>query len=164
MKIFGLAGWSGSGKTTLLERLIPEWTGRGLKVSTVKHAHHAFDVDQPGKDSYRHRAAGATEVLIGSSRRWVMLYELRGAPEPSLDELLARMSPVDLVMVEGFKAYRHPKLEVHRAANSSPWLYPDDPMIQGIAADVPADTDLPWFDLDDAPRIAGFIWEIAPAL
>lgn len=164
MKIFGLAGWSGSGKTTLLERLIPEWTGRGLKVSTIKHAHHAFDVDQPGKDSYRHRAAGATEVLIGSARRWVLLHELRGAPEPSLDDLLAHMSPVDLIVVEGFKAYRHPKLEVHRAANGSPWLYPDDPMIRGIAADVPADADLPWFDLNDVPRIAGFIWEAAPTL
>ena len=161
MKLFGLAGWSGSGKTTLLERLIPEWTARGLRVSTIKHAHHAFDIDHPGKDSHRHRSAGATEVLVGSARRWALIHELRDEPEPCLDALVARLSPTDLVIVEGFKRHDHPKLEVHRAANGKPLLYPDDPAIRAIAADTRVDAPLPRFDLDDIGTIARFIWDTA---
>src|SRR5260370_34393929 len=122
MKIFGFAGWSGSGKTTLMTALIPELVARGLTVSTIKHAHHAFDVDQPGKDSWRHREAGATEVLVASERRWALMHELRDAPEPSLDALVARISPVDLLLVEGFKRHPHPKLEVYRAALGKPLI------------------------------------------
>ena len=161
MKLFGLAGWSGSGKTTLLERLIPEWTARGLRVSTVKHAHHAFDIDHPGKDSHRHRSAGATEVLVGSARRWALIHAVRDEPEPRLDDLVARLSPTDLVIVEGFKRHDHPKLEVHRAANGKPLLYPDDPAIRAIATDTRVDAPLPRFDLDDIGAIARFIWDTA---
>ena len=157
MKIFGFAGWSGSGKTTLIERLIPIFTARGLKVSLVKHAHHSFDVDQPGKDSYRHRHAGCTEVLVGSSRRWALVHELRDAPEPGLGELVARLSPCDLLLVEGFKRERIPKLEVYRASVEEPLLNPDDPDIVAIACDVRLDTKLPQLDLNDAPAIAAFI-------
>src|SRR5687768_5852951 len=127
MKPFGFAGWSGSGKTTLIERLIPLFNARGLKVSVVKHAHHSFDVDQPGKDSYRHRHAGATEVLLTSSRRWVLMHELRGASEPALPTLLARLSDCDLALVEGFKRAPIDKLEVWRAASREPLLFPEDP-------------------------------------
>ena len=116
MRVYGVTGWKNSGKTTLVERLVAEITGRGLAVSTLKHAHHAFDVDRPGKDSYRHRAAGARQVLVASSRRWALMSELRGAPEPPLAELLARLDPVDLVLVEGWKRDRHPKIEARRAA------------------------------------------------
>src|SRR5246127_5740270 len=116
MRVIGLAGWSGAGKTTLLRKLIPELSGRGLLVSTLKHAHHSFDVDQPGKDSWQHRQAGAREVMVASGRRWALMHELRGAAEPSLDELLARMTPVDLLLVEGFKHHDHPKIEVYRRA------------------------------------------------
>ena len=157
MKIFGFAGWSGSGKTTLIERLIPLFVERGLKVSLVKHAHHSFDVDQPGKDSYRHRHAGCTEVLVGSSRRWALVHELRDAPEPGFRELVARLSPCDLLLVEGFKRERIPKLEVYRASVEEPHLHPDDPDIVAIACDQPLDTKLPQFDLNDAPAIAAFI-------
>ncbi|MEI6984780.1 MAG: molybdopterin-guanine dinucleotide biosynthesis protein B [Rhodospirillaceae bacterium] len=166
MKLFGLAGWSGSGKTTLLTSLIPLLIGRGLAVSTVKHAHHGFDIDQPGKDSHRHRAAGACEVLIGSSRRWALIHEIRDRPEPTLAELLARLSPVDLVIVEGFKRDPHPKLEVWRAANGKPLLCLGDPAIIAVASDQPAPDllvpgrmarQVPWFDLNDPTAIASFI-------
>src|SRR5690348_12632939 len=126
MKVIGFAGWSGAGKTTLLTRLIPHLIAKGLRVSTLKHAHHEFDVDVPGKDSWRHREAGAAEVLVSSGKRWALMHELRGADEPKLPELLARMSPVDLVIVEGFKRELHPKIEVYRAANGKPPLFPDD--------------------------------------
>ncbi len=157
MKIFGFAGWSGSGKTTLIEKLIPLFVARGLKVSLIKHAHHAFDVDQPGKDSYRHRHAGCGEVLVSSSRRWALVHELRGAPEPGFAELLERLSPCDLVLIEGFKRERVPKLEVYRAATGEPLLHPQDGDIVAIAADRRLDTKLPQFDLDDAPGIADFV-------
>jgi len=157
MKIFGFAGWSGSGKTTLIEKLIPIFVVRGLSVSLIKHAHHTFDVDQPGKDSYRHRHAGCGEVLVSSSRRWALVHELRGAPEPGFAALLERLSPCDLVLIEGFKRERVPKLEVYRAATGEPLLHPEDRDIVAIAADRRLDTKLPQFDLDDAPGIAGFV-------
>ena len=157
MKIFGFAGWSGSGKTTLIERLIPLFVARGFKVSLIKHAHHSFDVDQPGKDSYRHRHAGCTEVLVGSSRRWALVHELREAPEPGFGELVARLSPCDLLLVEGFKRERIPKLEVYRASVEEPLLHPDDPDIVAIACDRRLDTKLPQLDVNDAPAIAAFI-------
>src|SRR5579875_145956 len=137
MRVFGLAGWSGSGKTTLMTRLLPALLRRGVTVSTLKHAHHAFDVDQPGKDSYRHREAGATEVMVASERRWALMHELRGAAEPPLEELLQHMSPVDLVIVEGFKRAALPKLEVHRPALGKPLLAPEDSNIVAIASDLP---------------------------
>ena len=157
MKIFGFAGWSGSGKTTLIEKLIPLIVARGLKVSLIKHAHHTFDVDQPGKDSYRHRHAGCTEVLVSSSRRWALVHELRGAPEPGFAELVERLSPCDLVLIEGFKRERVPKLEVYRAATGEPLLHPQDRDIVAIASDERLHTKLPQFDLDDAPGIATFV-------
>lgn len=157
MKIFGFAGWSGSGKTTLIERLIPLFVDRGLKVSLIKHAHHSFEVDQPGKDSYRHRHAGSTEVLVSSSRRWVLMHELRGAPEPGFAELIEQISPCDLLLVEGFKRERVPKLEIYRASIGEPLLHPHDPDIVAIACDRPLETKLPQFDLNDAPAIAGFV-------
>jgi molybdopterin-guanine dinucleotide biosynthesis protein B len=137
MRLFGLAGWSGSGKTTLLCRLIPELVERGLRVSTIKHAHHRFDVDRPGKDSHAHRTAGATEVMVGSAARFALMHELRGAPEPNLLDLLARMTPVDLVLVEGFKFGPHPKLEIHRPSLGKPPLWPDDKRIVAVASDAP---------------------------
>ena len=155
MKLIGLAGWSGAGKTTLLTRLIPRLLGRGIGVSTVKHAHHEFDVDRPGKDSWLHREAGARQVLVGSARRWALMTELRGESEPGLAFLLSRLSPVDLVVVEGFKRDRHPKIEVHRAANGKPWLHPEDPAIRAVAADVPPPGGaLPFASLDDVDGIA----------
>ena len=157
MKIFGFAGWSGSGKTTLIEKLIPLFVRRGLKVSLIKHAHHTFDVDQPGKDSYRHRHAGCTEVLVSSSRRWALVHELRGAQEPGFAELIERLSSCDLVLVEGFKRERIPKLEVYRAATGEALLHPEDRDIVALAADSRVDTKLPQFDLNDAPAIAGFV-------
>jgi molybdopterin-guanine dinucleotide biosynthesis adapter protein len=157
MKIFGFAGWSGSGKTTLIEKLIPLFTQRGLKVSLVKHAHHSFDVDQPGKDSYRHRHAGCSEVLVTSSKRWALMHELRGAPEPPFEELVRHISPCDLLLVEGFKRERLPKLEVYRAVTGEPLLHPQDPSIVAIATDGPIETQLPQLNLDDAPSIASFI-------
>ena len=162
MRVIGLAGWSGAGKTTLLVKLIPLLRERGLAVSTLKHAHHAFDIDQPGKDSYRHREAGASEVLISSARRFALMRELRGEPEPGLAELLARLAPVDLVLVEGFKREPHPKLEVWRRANGKPLLCPDDPTIVALAADEPApDVALPQFGLDDIAGIADFVAEVS---
>ncbi|HVC54076.1 MAG TPA: molybdopterin-guanine dinucleotide biosynthesis protein B [Stellaceae bacterium] len=157
MRIFGLAGWSGSGKTTLLTAVIPELVARGLSVSTIKHAHHAFDIDQPGKDSWRHRQAGASEVMVASSRRWALMRELRDAPEPTLDGLVGRMAPVDLLLIEGFKFHPHPKLEVHRPALGKPVLYPDDPHIVAIACDAPLDAPLPLLPLDDPGAVARFI-------
>jgi len=154
MKVIGFAGWSGAGKTTLLTRLIPHLIAKGLRVSTLKHAHHEFDVDVPGKDSWRHREAGAAEVLVSSGKRWALMHELRGADEPKLPELLARMSPVDLVIVEGFKRELHPKIEVYRAANGKPPLFPDDSHIVGLATDTAFETRLPMAQLDDIPAIA----------
>jgi molybdopterin-guanine dinucleotide biosynthesis adapter protein len=157
MKVFGFAGWSGSGKTTLIEKLIPRFSGAGLRVSLVKHAHHTFDVDQPGKDSYRHRHAGAQEVLVTSSRRWVLMHELRGAAEPGLDGQLERLSPCDLVIVEGFKHAPIPKLEVWRRVTGEPLLHPNDPRIVAIASDSKVETKLPLLDINDDASIASFI-------
>ena len=157
MRIIGLAGWSGAGKTTLVAKLIPAITARGLRVSTIKHAHHEFDIDQPGKDSWRHRQAGATEVMVASSRRWALMHELRALPEPSLDELMARMSPVDLLLVEGFKRQPHPKLEVHRPSLGKPLIYPDDPHVVAIASDEAFAAPLPLLPLGDAGAVAAFI-------
>jgi molybdopterin-guanine dinucleotide biosynthesis adapter protein len=157
MKVIGLAGWSGAGKTTLLTRVIPHLLGKGLRVSVIKHAHHSFDVDVPGKDSWVHRQSGATEVLVSSGKRWALMHELRGAPEPRLPELLKKMSPVDLVIVEGFKSEPHCKIEVHRAANSKGMLFPDDPGIVGIATDAELKTTLPVAHLDDIPAIAAMM-------
>jgi len=161
MKLFGFAGFSGSGKTTLIEQLIPRLTARGLRVSLVKHAHHTFDVDQPGKDSHRHRQAGCTEVLVSSSRRWALMHELRGAPEPALHELIARLAPCDLVLVEGFKREPIPKLEVHRAVVGEPLLFPHDANIVAVASDGKVDTALPCFSLDDFDGIAAFVLDRA---
>ena len=161
MKVIGLAGWSGAGKTTLLARVIPHLLGQGLGVSVIKHAHHSFDVDVPGKDSWVHRQSGAAEVLVSSGRRWALMHELRGAPEPRLPELLKRMSPVDLVIVEGFKSEPHRKIEVHRAANGKPMLFPDDPGIVGIATDAELKTTLPVAHLDDIPAIAAMMQQFA---
>src|ERR1700676_3880976 len=157
MKVIGLAGWSGAGKTTLLARVIPHLLGRGLRVSVIKHAHHSFDVDIPGKDSWVHRQSGAEEVLVSSAARWALMHELRGAAEPHLPELLKKMSRVDLVVVEGFKSEPHRKIEVHRAANGKPLLFPDDPAIAGIAADGAVETALPKAHLDDIPAIAAMM-------
>ena len=154
MRVIGLAGWSGSGKTTLLSRAIPCLTARGLRVSTLKHAHHAFDLDQPGKDSFLHRSAGATEVLVGAASRWALMHELRGEEEPDLRALLKRLSPVDLVLIEGYKRETHPKLEVHRAAVGKSLLHPHDPHIVAIAADGPLpQATVPVIPLDDVERI-----------
>lgn len=157
MNIFGFAGWSGSGKTTLLEKLIPRFTGAGLRVSLIKHAHHTFDVDQPGKDSYRHRHAGAGEILVSSSRRWVLMHELRGAHEPSFEDQVKRMSPCDLLLVEGFKFAPIPKLEVWRAETGEGMLHPNDPHIVAVAADVKIEARLPVLDLNDDAAIAKFV-------
>jgi molybdopterin-guanine dinucleotide biosynthesis protein B len=154
-RIIGLAGWSGAGKTTLLISVIPRLVARGLKISTVKHAHHNFDIDKPGKDSHSHRMAGATEVLVGSAHRWALVHELRGETEPGLAELLARLSPVDLVIIEGYKREPHPKLEVYRAAVGKPLMQPDDPHIVAIATDSPLPSArVPVVSLDDIEGIA----------
>lgn len=158
MKIWGVVGWKNAGKTGLMERLVSEFTERGLSVSTVKHAHHTFDVDQPGKDSYRHRIAGAREVLLSSGARWALMHELRQAQEPPLDELLSKLSAVDLVLVEGFKRDRHPKVEAHRAETGNPLIAPDDPTIRAIAADTTLQgVGQPVFDLNATGKIADFI-------
>src|SRR5437879_9255066 len=154
MKVIGLAGWRGDGKTTLLARIIPHFLKAGLRLSVIKHAHHSFDVDVPGKDSWVHRQSGAVEVLVSSGKRWALMHELRGAPEPRLPELLARMSPVDLVVVEGFKSEPHRKIEVHRAANGKAMLFPDDPGIAGIETDAAVKTNLPVAHLTDIPALA----------
>jgi molybdopterin-guanine dinucleotide biosynthesis protein B len=157
MRVFGFAGWSGSGKTTLVEQLIPQLRAKGLVVSLVKHAHHEFDIDQPGKDSHRHREAGCQEVLVTSAVRWALMHELRGAPELSLDAALARLSPCDLVLVEGFKSAAIPKLEVYRASVGKSMLHPADPNIVAVATDGSLVTPLPLFDLSDVAPIAAFI-------
>jgi molybdopterin-guanine dinucleotide biosynthesis adapter protein len=157
MKIFGFAGYSGSGKTTLIEKLIPLLTASGLRVSLIKHAHHAFDVDTPGKDSYRHRHAGCTEVLVTSSRRWVLMHELRGAAEPDLNEQLTHLSPCDLVLVEGFKHDPIAKIEVYRAQVGEPLLHPHDKNIVAVASDAKMDTPLPLLDLNQPPQVAQFM-------
>jgi molybdopterin-guanine dinucleotide biosynthesis protein B len=155
MHIIGLAGWSGSGKTTLLTKVIPRIVAHGLTVSTLKHAHHDFDIDVPGKDSHAHRLAGATEVLVGSSRRWALMHELRSEPEPPLAVLLQKLSPVDIVLIEGYKAEPHPKLEVYRSVLGVPLLAPNDPSIVAIASDVDLPgAKVPVVHLDDADFIA----------
>jgi molybdopterin-guanine dinucleotide biosynthesis protein B len=158
MRIIGLAGWSGAGKTTLLVKVIPCLIARGLRVSTLKHAHHAFDVDQPGKDSHSHRMAGATEVLVGAASRWALVHELQGEAEPQLDTLLGKLSPVDLVIIEGYKREAHPKLEVYRAAVGKPLIHPDDPQIVAIAADTALrSARVPVVSLDDVEGIADIL-------
>ena len=158
MRVIGLAGWSGSGKTTLITKVIPVLVGRGLKVATIKHAHHEFDIDRPGKDSWQHREAGASEVVVASSRRWALVHELRNEAEPSLAELLAKLSPADLVIIEGFKSHAHPKLEIYRAAVGKPLIYPQDDCIVAIASDQPLpQAQLPVLMLDDVAGIANVL-------
>ena len=159
MKIFGLTGWSGSGKTSLMVRLIPALTGRGLRVSTVKHAHKGFDIDHPGKDSHNHRVAGATEVLVSSPRRWALMHELRdGEPELTLDQLIGKVAPVDLLLIEGFKRDRHEKIEIWRAEVDKPLIAPDDPTIVAVASDGPVPgCPVPVLDLNDAEAVAAFV-------
>lgn len=158
MNVYGIVGWKNSGKTTLMEKLVAEITGRGLTVSTIKHAHHVFDVDQPGKDSHRHREAGAVEVLLASRRRWALMHELRDADEPPLEALLAKLAPVDLVLVEGYKRDRHAKVEAYRAATGRDLIARDDPTIRAVASNDPvAGLALPLIALDDAAAVADFI-------
>ena len=157
MNVYGVTGWKNAGKTGLMERLVAEFCARGFSVSTIKHAHHVFDVDQKGTDSYRHRMAGASEVLLASARRVALMQELRDSPEPSLADLLVRLSPVDLVLVEGYKRENHPKIEAHRAETNNPLIAPDDPRIRAVASDTPLDLDRPVFDLNDTSAIANFI-------
>ena len=157
MKIYGVTGWKNNGKTTLVERLVTEITARGLKVSTIKHAHHAFDIDHEGRDSYRHREAGAQEVLVGSGKRWALIHELRDEDEPSLEDLLARLSPCDLVIVEGYKRDRHSKVEAYRAEAGKDLIAVDDNTIKLIATDTPLEIDRPQRPLDDVKAIADFI-------
>ena len=164
MRLIGLAGWSGSGKTTLITALVPLLIGRGRTVSTIKHAHHSFDVDRPGKDSHVHRQAGAREVLIASAHRWALMHEHRGAPEPDLRALITHLEPVDLVLVEGFKHQPHPKIEIHRAAVGKPLLYPDDPHIVAIASAPPMPgAPIPSCDLNQIDVIADFVDRLAVA-
>lgn len=165
MRVIGIAGWSGAGKTTLISKLIPVLVGRGLRISTIKHAHHGFDVDQPGKDSYTHRMVGASEILVSSAQRFALVHELRGAPEWTLRQLLARLQPCDFVLVEGFKRESHPKIEIFRAANGREALHPGDPHIRAIAADVafPASA-LPQVHLDDIEAIADLAERLAVPL
>jgi molybdopterin-guanine dinucleotide biosynthesis protein B len=161
MVVFGIAGYSGSGKTTLIEKLIPLLTATGLRVSVIKHAHHGFDLDRPGKDSYRHREAGASEVLMLSGDRWVLMHELRGEPEPTLEEQLAILSPCDLVLIEGYKAAAVPKLEVYRPSHGKDLMYPENPQVIGLASDEPVEARVPVLDLNNPERIAEFILEHA---
>ena len=164
-RVLGIAGWSGSGKTTLLRALIPVLSGRGVTVSTIKHAHHDFDIDRPGKDSYLHRTAGAQEVMISSAHRFALMHELRGAPEPTLQDLVERLAPVDIVLVEGFKFDPVPKLEVHRPDLGKPPIWPDDPHIVAVATDAPlADCARPTFNLNDVASIASMVVESAIGL
>src|SRR4051812_27844607 len=157
MKVIGIAGYSGSGKTTLIEKMIPLFVRAGLRVSLVKHAHHEFDVDQPGKDSWRHRQAGCSEVLVSSSNRWALMHELRGAPEPPLQDQLKHLAPCDLVIVEGYKAEPIPKLEVHRRVAATPLLHPADPHVVAVVTDEPLETALPQLPLDDAEAVVRFV-------
>jgi molybdopterin-guanine dinucleotide biosynthesis protein B len=157
-RVLGIAGWSGSGKTTLLTKLIPLLVGRGVRVATIKHAHHAFDVDQPGKDSYEHRKAGACEVIVSSARRWVQMHEVGDGPEATLAQLLARLSPCDLVLVEGFKTGQHPKMEVFRHAVGKTPLHPEDPRIIAIASDQDfPGAGIPRVDINDIEAIAEMV-------
>jgi molybdopterin-guanine dinucleotide biosynthesis adapter protein len=164
MKVIGIAGWSGAGKTTLLTRVIPRLIARGMRVSTIKHAHHDFDVDQPGKDSHTHRTAGATEVLVSSANRWALMHEMRGEGEMALDALLAKLSQVDLVLVEGFKTQAHPKLEVYRAVVGKPLLHPDDSNIVAIASDGKVEASVPVVSLDDIEAVADILVDKAAPL
>ena len=157
MKIIGFAGYSGSGKTTLIEKVIPLLVKEGFRISLIKHAHHEFDLDHPGKDSHRHRLAGASEVLITSSNRWAMMHELRGVAEPTLEEQLAHFAPCDVVIVEGWKHHAMPKIEVHRKLSEKPLLFPDDDSVIAVASDESLATDLPQFDLDDADAVTKFM-------
>lgn len=157
MRLYGVTGWKNSGKTGLMERLVAEITGRGFTVSTVKHAHHSFDVDQPGKDSHRHRQAGASQVLLSSRNRVALMTELRGAEEPPLELLLAQLAPCDLVLIEGYKRDRHPKIEAHRAATAQPLIAPEDDTIRAVASDSAPSLERPVFHLDDTGAIADFI-------
>jgi molybdopterin-guanine dinucleotide biosynthesis protein B len=163
MKIYGVTGWKNAGKTGLVERLVTEMVARGLTVSTLKHAHHETEIDHPGRDSYRHRQAGAHEVLVSSPQRWALMHELRGAPEPALDDLLARLSPVDLVLIEGYKRAPHPKIEAHRLETGHPLLAPGNPSVRAVASDVGAGdpalagVTVPVLPLDDTGAIADFI-------
>jgi molybdopterin-guanine dinucleotide biosynthesis adapter protein len=164
-KVLGIVGWSGSGKTTLITRLIPLLVGRGLRIATIKHAHHSFDVDKPGKDSYEHRKAGAREVIISSSQRWVQMHELDGAPEATLTQMLRRMSPCDLVLVEGYKGEKHMKIEVFRQAVGKDPLYPSDEQIVAVASDRPvAGADIPVVDLNDIAAVGNTVLAIAEPL
>jgi len=157
MKLYGVVGWKNAGKTGLMERLVADITGRGLSVSTVKHAHHTFDVDHPGKDSHRHRIAGATEVLLASRNRFALMHELREEDEPRLEDLLSKLAPVDLVLVEGYKRDAHPKVEAHRQETGNPLIAPNDPTIRAVASDTPLDLDRPVFDLNNTKAVADFI-------
>ncbi|WP_299503862.1 molybdopterin-guanine dinucleotide biosynthesis protein B [uncultured Roseobacter sp.] len=157
MKLYGIVGWKNAGKTGLMERLVSEICSRGYSVSTVKHAHHVFDVDQPGKDSYRHRQAGATEVLLASAKRFALMHELREASEPTLEDLLSRLSPVDLVLIEGYKRDTHHKIEAHRAETGNPLIATEDSTIRAVASDADLTLDRPVFDLNDTAGIAAFI-------
>ena len=157
MNIYGVVGWKNAGKTGLMERLVTEITGRGYSVSTIKHAHHSFDVDHKGKDSYRHREAGATEVLLASRNRFALMHELKGEDEPTLETLLAKLAPVDVILIEGYKRDTHPKVEAHRQDPGNPLIAPDDPTIRAVASDVALDLDRPVFDLNDTRAIADFI-------
>ncbi|MEQ8899068.1 MAG: molybdopterin-guanine dinucleotide biosynthesis protein B [Roseovarius sp.] len=157
MRLYGVVGWKNAGKTGLMERLVSEITGRGIRVSTVKHAHHTFDVDHPGKDSHRHRVAGAREVLLASRKRIALMHELRDEEEPTLEALLQRLGPVDLVLVEGYKRDAHPKVEAHRAETGNPLIATDDPTVRAVASDTPLELDRPVFDLNDTVAIADFI-------
>jgi molybdopterin-guanine dinucleotide biosynthesis protein B len=164
MRLIGIAGWSGAGKTTLIAGVIPLLRRQGLRVSTVKHAHHAFDIDQPGKDSWVHRQSGAEEVLIVSQSRWALMHELRGAPEPPLTALLAKLEPVDLVIVEGFKRDPHPKIEVHREGNGKPFIHPDDGHVVAIATDAPGPFAVPRLAIEDHAAIAAAMIAYAEAI
>ena len=165
MRVMGIAGWSGAGKTTLLSRLIPVLVGRGFSVSTIKHAHHHFDVDYPGKDSHTHRVAGATEVLVSSVNRFALMHELRGAAEPNLAHLLSLLAPVDFVLVEGYKPEPLPKIEVHRVANGKPLIYPNDPTVLAVATDdAQAGADVALIALEDAEALADFVVAHAVAI
>ena len=157
MRLYGVVGWKNAGKTGLMERLVSEISGRGIRVSTVKHAHHTFDVDHPGKDSHRHRVAGATEVLLASRNRFALMHELRDEDEPTLEHLLTKLAPVDLVLIEGYKRDTHPKVEAHRAETGNPLIAPEDPTIRAVASDTPLALDRPVFDLNDTVAIADFI-------
>ena len=158
MKLYGVTGWKNSGKTVLMERLVAEFTRRGVSVSTIKHAHHDTDIDHPGRDSFRHREAGAREVVVSSPNRWALMHELRGAGEPKLEDLVARLSPVDLILVEGYKRAPHPKVEAHRRETGRPLLAADNASIRAVASDEPLDgLAVPLLDLDDTAAIADFI-------